>query len=203
VQIQRPYPRELKDLLSSNPQFGPHALVTNAGWPGEWVTQSGFNSSPGGSVRAPRCTAGQANCSIGHADPSDYFAPFDIVMLLEGINDLNNSVAPATVRNRMRDMVVDAKSKGGLVLLELFQSYGNDQISGQPATIPSAVSEYNGLLDALAVEQSVYREHYSGIDMCPDGLHPNQTGYDEMAAVAYAKLRDIFRRCPPGQATCS
>ncbi len=202
VQINRPYPRELKGLLSANPQFGPYTLVTNAGWPGEWVTLAGFNSSPGGSVRSPRCTAGQANCRLDHAEPGDYFAPFDIVMLLEGINDLNNSVAPTTVRNRMRDMVVDAKGKGALVVLELFQSYGNDQQTGQPATIPSAVSEYNGLLESLAVEQSVYREHYTGVDMCPDGLHPNQTGYDEMASIAYAKLRDIFKRCAPGVASC-
>ncbi|HTV01834.1 MAG TPA: GDSL-type esterase/lipase family protein [Luteitalea sp.] len=203
VQINRPYPRELKALLASNPQFGAYSFVTNAGWPGEWVTVAGFNGSPGGSVRSPRCTADQANCLYPQSpNPSDRLAPYDAVLFLEGINDLNNSVAPSTVRNRMRDMVVDAKGKGAQVLLELFSSYGRDQKTGEPATIPAAVSQYNSLLDALAVEQSVYREFYAGIDMCPDGLHPNQTGYDEMASIAYAKLRDIFRRCPPGVTNC-
>jgi len=203
TQVSRPYPRELKTLLSRNPQFGQYALVTNAGWPGEWVTASGFNSSPGGVARAARCTAGQQNCFYPQSpDPRDYFAPFDIALLLEGINDLNNLVAPATVRNGMRSMVIDAKAKGAQVLLELFQSYGIDQVTGQPATYPEKVSEYNALLDALAVEQSVFRERHVGIDMGPDGLHPNQTGYEEMAAIVYDKIRDIFRRCPAGQASC-
>lgn len=203
TQVSRPYPRELKSLLSQNPQFGQYALVTNAGWPGEWVTASGFNGSPGGVSRAARCTAGQQNCFFPqNPDPRDYFAPFDIALLLEGINDLNNLVPPGTVRNGMRSMVVDAKAKGAQVLLELFQSYGNDQVTGQPATYPDKVSEYNSLLDALATEQNVFRERYLGVDMGPDGLHPNQTGYDEMAEIAYDKLRAIFPRCPGGASVC-
>jgi hypothetical protein len=195
VQTARPYPRGLKQALEATPQFGTYALVTNAGWPGEWVTQPGFNDSPGGIARSARCTAGQANCFYPISpDPSDYFAPHDVGVLLEGINDLNNAVAPTTVRSGMRAMVVDAKAKGLQVLLTLFGPYGNDQLTGLPATIPEAVRAYNGLLDALAAEQAVSREYVSA-QMGPDGLHPNQTGYDEMASALYQKLLSMFPRC--------
>jgi lysophospholipase L1-like esterase len=203
VNIQRPYPEMLKRLLRGDPQFGDYALVSNAGWPGEWATASGFNSSPGGIAREARCSAGQANCFYPQgSDPRDYFTPHDVALILEGINDLNNGIKPASVASAIRAMVVDAKAKIGTVVIEIFDSYGTDQLTGQPATIESAVDEFNALLSALAEDQRVFREFYAGIDMSPDGLHPNQTGYDEMAAIAYDKLRDIFRRCPPGVTSC-
>ena len=38
--------------------------------------------------------------------------------------------------------------------------------------------------------------------MGPDGLHPNQTGYDEMADIIYRKLLTMFPRCAAGVSTC-
>jgi hypothetical protein len=198
-QVSRPYPRQLKTLLAGNPQFGSYALVTNAGWPGEYVTLpgGGGTNNPGGAVRAARCTAGQPNCFATvnpGPDPSDYFAPYDVALYLEGINDLNSNITPERVTNSMRSMVVDARAKGAQVVLELFQSYGKD-IFGNDSTFPTKVTEYNNRLEALAAEQQVFRERYAGISMGPDGLHPSQAGYDQMATIAYDKLRDIFRRC--------
>ena len=194
VQTQRPYPRELKERLEGVPQFGPYALVSNAGWPGEWLTASGFNGSPGGVSRAARCTAGQANCFYPQpADPRDYLAPHDAMVFLEGVNDLNNGIAPATVTNRVRDVVLDAKGKGVQVLLLLFGPYGIDQSSGMPGANDGAVSSFNNRLNALADEQGVSREWLSA-QMGPDGLHPNQTGYDEMAEAVYRKLLTMFPR---------
>ena len=202
TQTARPYPRGVKSSLEETPQFGSYALVTNAGWPGEWVTVPGFNGSPGGIARSARCTAGQANCFFPISpDPGDYFTPHDVEVLLEGVNDLNNAVEPSSVRSGMRGMVVDAKSKGLQVLLTLFGPYGKDEVTGQPATFPEKVTEYNNLLNALAVEQAVSRESVSA-QMGPDGLHPSQTGYDEMAEAIYRKLVTMFPRCPAGQSTC-
>lgn len=194
TKVSRPYPRQLKNLLAANPQFGPYALVSNAGWPGEWVTEPGFNGSPGGIARSANCTANGPNCFGPDPDPSDRFPPYDAALYLEGINDLNGLASPERVTNGMRAMVVDAKSRGAQVVIELFQSYGKD-IFGNEATIPSAVTSYNNRLEALAAEQQVFRERYQGISMGPDGLHPNQAGYDQMAEISYDKLRDIFRRC--------
>ena len=124
----------------------------------------------------------------------DYFTPFDVALFLEGVNDLNANIAPGIVTAGMKSMVVDAKAKGAQVVLELFQSYGKD-IFGNESTDPAKVADYNKRLEALAAEQQVFRERYAGISMGPDGLHPSQAGYDVMAAIAYDKLRDIFRRC--------
>lgn len=200
--VARPYPLRLKTSLQGTPQFGSYALVSNAGWPGEWVTASGFNGSPGGIARSARCTAGQANCfAPGGPNPYDYFTPHDVEVLLEGINDLNNTVGPATVANGMRSMVVDAKAKGLQVLLVLFGPYGIDEHSGQPATDPDTVNVYNNLLNGLASEQLTGREWVSA-QMGPDGLHPSQPGYDHMADLLYEKLRAMFPKCPSGQSSC-
>ena len=80
------------------------------------------------------------------------------------------------------------------VLLALFGPYGVDQHTGLPATFPDKVREYNNLLDALAVEQAVNRERVDAT-MGPDGLHPTQTGYDEMADTISRKLLTMFPRC--------
>ena len=202
VNIQRPYPRGLRNDLQDTPQFGPYALVSNTGWPGEWLSASGFNSSPGGVARAARCTAGQANCFYPQpSDPRDYLTPHDVMVFLEGVNDLNNGVPPATVTNRARDVVLDAKAKGLQVLLLLFGPYGTDQLTGLPATDAAAIRDYNNRLNNLAVEQSVSREFVSA-HMSPDGLHPDQTGYDEMADAVYRKLLTMFPRCAAGVSSC-
>ena len=195
TQTSRPYPRGVKNALEGTPQFGPYALVSNAGWPGEWVTASGFNSSPGGITRAARCTAGQANCFYPTSpDPRDYLAPHDVAVLLEGVNDLNNTVSPSSVASGMSRMVSDAKAKGLQALLVLFGPYGKDTLSGEDATIPAAVRDYNQRLSALAAAEAVSRESVSA-QMGPDGLHPTQTGYDEMADAIARKLIAMFPRC--------
>jgi lysophospholipase L1-like esterase len=202
VNVQRPYPRGVKTALEATPQFGQYALVSNAGWPGEWVTQGGFNQSPGAITRSARCTAGQANCFYFQSpDPHDYFTPHDVAVLLEGVNDLNNGVAPSSVQRGMGRMVIDAKAKGLQVLLALFGPYGIDEQTGQQATFPDKVREYNDLLDALAVDLSASRERVHA-NMGPDGLHPTQTGYDEMADTISRKLLAMFPRCAAGLTAC-
>lgn len=205
LNVQRPYPLELRTRLQRNPQFGEYALVSNAGVPGEFVTVDNASvGSPGGAERYVRCANGQANCFYSQiAEPRDYFTPHDAAVILEGVNDLNiQGISASAVRNGIRSMVLESKARGTQVVLGRFESYTVDQRTGAPATIPAKVAEFNTLLDALSVEQSMLRVVFAGIDMGPDGLHPNQIGYDEMAAIAYDKLRLAFPRCPPGQASC-
>ena len=102
----------------------------------------------------------------------------------------------------MRGMVVDAKAKGLQVLLALFGPYGKDQ-HDRRCRRPSRqqVREYNSLLDALAVEQSRQPRVRRRRNMGPDGLHPTQTGYDEMAdAISRKLLDDVPALRPPGGA---
>ena len=202
VNVQRSYPRGVKTALEASPQFGQYALVSNAGWPGEWVTQGGFNQSPGAIARSARCTAGQANCFYFQSpDPRDYFTPHDVAVFLEGVNDLNNSISPASVRSGMRGMVVDAKTKGLQVLLALFGPYGIDQQTGLPATFPDKVREYNSLLDALAVEQTVSRE-YVDATMGPTGCTRRRPATTRWPTRSRASCSTMFPRCAAGVSTC-
>ncbi len=87
-------------------------------------------------------------------------------------------------------------------MLTRFDSYSIDERTGLPAVDPALNNTLGNLVFALAEEQKTLREQFYGIDMCPDGLHPNQIGYDEMGDIAFQKLRAAFPRCPAGQSTC-
>jgi lysophospholipase L1-like esterase len=196
TKVSQPYPLVLRSALRTLPHLGDYVLTSNAGVPAERVV-------PDGQVRFARCTAGQANCFYPQADPRDYLTPHDAVVILEGVNDLNaGDVTPARIRDSLRVMTLDAKSKGLTVLLTRFDSYGIDERSGQPAVDPSKNAELGTLIYNLAVEQQTQRETFSGIDMCPDGLHPTQAGYDTMGDIAFRKLRDAFPKCAAGQTSC-
>jgi lysophospholipase L1-like esterase len=202
VKINRPYPLVLRTALRGLPHLGEYVLVSNAGWPGEHVTGAAADS-PGGEVRMPRCTSGQANCFYPQvAEPRDYVTPHDAVVILEGVNDLNNLTPPARIRDSLRLMTVNAKAKGLQVFLTRFNSYGIDERSGEPAVDPSKNAELGTLIYDLAVEQQTQRETFLGIDMCPDGLHPTQSGYDRMGDIVFRKVRDSFPKCGAGQPTC-
>jgi lysophospholipase L1-like esterase len=202
VEIDRPYPLAMRDLLRSQAQFGEYVLVSNTGWPGEWATAASANS-PGGDVRISRCTLGQSNCFYFQVpEPRDYLTPHDVAVVLEGVNDLNGGVTPARIRDSLRIVALDARAKGLQVMLTRFDSYSIDERTGLPAVAPAANNTLGNLVFALAEELKTLREQFYGIDMCPDGLHPNQIGYDEMGEIAFQKLRAAFPRCPAGQSTC-
>ncbi len=201
---QRPYPLGLRNLLRQQGQFGEYALVTNAGWPGEQVTR-GDGVTPGGEVRQQRCITGQSNCFYPQAgNPADFFTPFDAIIMLEGVNDLNASppVMPSRIRDSLRRMTEVAQAAGLKVVLTRFDSYGIDERTDQPAVDPEANALLGNLVYDLAIEKQTLRERFDFIDMSNDGLHPNQIGYDRMADIAFRKIRDAFPRCPNGAATC-
>lgn len=199
VTVNRPYPRRVRDLLRANPRFGEYVLLTNAGVPGERAVGEG-------DVRIKRCINGQANCLFTAApgpDPYDYLTPYDAVVLLEGVNDINGPTTPARVRDSLRLMTVDAKATGARVLLTRFDSYGYNTVTGQPAvdTLEEA-EELGDLTFALAVEQNTMRSRFEGISMDDGGLHPTQAGYDQMGATAASKLAEEFPRCAAGAPSC-
>ncbi len=192
VTIARPYPRAVRNLLQQQAQFGAYALVSNAGWAGEHVT-GGNGETPGGEVRHQRCVAGQPNCfAPGGPNPGDYLTPHDVVVILEGVNDLNNLVTPSRIRDSLRRMTELAQANGLKVVLTRFDSYGIDERYDLPAVDPAANAELGDLVYALAVEKLTQRLRFDGIDMTNDGLHPTQIGYDQMADVVYDKLLTMF-----------
>lgn len=194
VQIARPYPLAMRNMLRGESQYGQFALVSNAGWPGEQVTR-GDGTTPGGEVRVNRCYDGQANCFYPQVpEPRDYLTPHDAVIIFEGVNDLNSGQTPSRIRDSIRRMTQEAKARGLKVMLTRFDSYGIDERTGQPAVDMVLNDQLGDLVFDLAVEQQTLRESWGLIDMCPDGLHPNQIGYDRMGEVGFRKIRDAFPR---------
>ena len=165
--------------------------MSNAGWPGEWVTQGGFNQSPGAVARSARCTAGQANCFYFQSpDPRDYFTPHDVAVFLEGVNDLNNSISPATVTQpACAEWSSTPRPRGCRCCSACSGPYGIDQHTGLPATFPTRSAEYNSLLDALAVEQVVSRERFDATHgprrPAPDPDRLRRDGRHDLAQAAH------------------
>jgi lysophospholipase L1-like esterase len=189
TQVNGPYPLVLKNLLSANPRFGSYTRVTNAGIPGEQATGQGEQ-------RMPRCLStgplGTCANSIGVV-PGDFTRPFDVVILLEGINDLIGGRTPERARDALRTMILSAKSSGVRVILGRFDSFKTNQETGYWTGLAESVQLAN-LTEALAVEQGLPRIRFDGISMSWDGLHPDQLGYDKMGTLAVEK---VFSSFPP------
>ena len=94
----------------------------------------------------------------------------------------------------MRGMVVDAKAKGLQVLLALFGPYGIDQQPACPRPSRQGAGVQQPARRACRGTDGQPRA-YVGTTMGPDGLHPTQTGYDEMADRSPDKLLTMFPRC--------
>ena len=73
--------------------------------------------------------------------------------------------------------------------------------SGQVLSANRRADNLLGLSLSRVSIESLFKVSLMELLNQPDGLHPNQTGYDEMAEITYDKLRDIFRRCPAAQAS--
>jgi lysophospholipase L1-like esterase len=108
----------------------------------------------------------------------------DLVLLLEGVIDANNDTPRfSAVRDNLAEMVRQVRSRGGLVILGTYPLLNP---SGFRVSNPENVSRLNALIRDLADEQRVVvADHeWASDDLSsqgPDGLHPNNLGYEVMA----------------------
>jgi lysophospholipase L1-like esterase len=192
--VSSPYPARVKSALAAN-RFGQHVLVTNAGVPGERAIGEG-------EIRMPRCLVtdpGPACLSTFDmtANPDDFTRPFDVVVLLHGVNDLFWGRSPTLVRNALRNMVLAAKAPplGGLPVPVLMTRLSSYKPRPDGSLIPGIenVPELNRLIWELTEEQSLQRLDFGdAIAMSFDGLHPSGQGYDQMAQMVVGKLLSMF-----------
>lgn len=123
----------------------------------------------------------------------------DLVLLLEGVIDVNNDTPSfPVVRDNLADMMRQVQIQGGLVVLGTYPLLNS---SGFRASSPENIPKLNDLIRRLAGEQGVvvadHERAFGGLDgQGPDGLHPNNIGYEVMADTwlgaieALAKLVD-------------
>lgn len=119
----------------------------------------------------------------------------EVLLLLEGVNDLNggqDAAIPAVV-NGLRSMVGLARGKGIAVFLGTLLPQRPD---GFRALAPGSIVPANIQIGDMArSEGAVLVDLYQAFDghtdtlLGPDGLHPNDAGYQKMAETFFTAIR--------------
>jgi lysophospholipase L1-like esterase len=185
------YPQRLQALLAAR-YTSQSITVTTSGVPGECISAVCPPNSQSGQTRLPSALAGQPN----------------LVILLEGVNDTNAVVADATlladvqrVATRLRSMVQTAKQGGRSVILSTLLPAAPDALLGEPRASLARIRALNTeIRNIAALEAVVLVDMFAAFGgdtvnaawLSPDGLHPNDAGYQRMAQVFYDTIRTRF-----------
>lgn len=168
IRVTTPYTTYLQEQLQAR-YTAQTITVQNAGEPGEWASD--------GASRLP-----------GLLTPSR-----NLVILLEGVNDINAGVSVSTIASALQTMVQTAKAQGKKVILCTLTPTGYE--NGFPKSDDAEVQQLNARIVAVAQAQDVVlADLYAAIKQAdpqltrlisPDGLHPTDAGYQKMAQVLY------------------
>jgi lysophospholipase L1-like esterase len=171
------YPRRLNAMLDAYNRPAPFSVV-NRGVPGESAHQ--------GSGRLPGVLASDRP---------------QVLLLLEGINDMSGGVSPTRTASSVNYMVDVARLYNVTVLVATMpQTYPSVDPQGRARdnAASSIVPFNNEIRHLVGGRQNVYIvDLYAafGSDrslMGGDGLHPSPTGYERMAQAFHAAISTIF-----------
>ena len=119
----------------------------------------------------------------------------DVMLLLEGVNDLNNGgdAAIPAVKSALTNMVREGRRRGLTVFLATLLP---QQPPGMRARAPASIQPCNVEIRKVAsAEGAVLVDLYAAFDgqtaalIGPDGLHPNESGYQKMAQTFFDAIR--------------
>ena len=124
----------------------------------------------------------------------------EVVLLLEGINDLNQfgeDRIPATVE-AMKTLMREVKRRGMMPLLATHPPLNPDGRRGDSAPL---VPEYNrDLIRTAEAEGVIVVDLFGNFDLSlqgPDGLHPSEQGYARMAEIFLDAIKNAFELPAP------
>jgi lysophospholipase L1-like esterase len=120
--------------------------------------------------------------------------PFDVVVILEGVNDIRGGRAPSQVRDALKRMADNARAQGVAVMMTRMTSYKPGVVDDNSDWL-AAADEMNALIWTLTEQAGLDRESFD-VEMCPDGIHPTDWGYGQMGFAATAKLVHMFQPGP-------
>ena len=161
-------------------QFGDYVSVTNAGVVGECLTATNAGCLAEAGVARFPLLAGAAP----HLNPNAY----DVVVFVEGVNDIEAGVAAGSVQNVYRTMVANARDRKVVIIMTKFEEANVGSLdSGQVKALGDAI--WNVTTDgSLGVE--IYRQAF--FRTSTSGGYPTQAGYDAMASDILTKLTREF-----------
>jgi len=174
------YPFKLKSLLDAR-YSGQTVVVYNGGWAGR-------------QAREDRERFSQA---ISEGRP-------DLILLLEGANDLNAALGPTegvnarvtSIVDALEDMVRDAQARGVPVLMA---TQTPQRPGGPKAWGVELMPRFNDALRAMAQKKNVPVVELSQLPMPfigQDGLHPSEAGYQRIAELWLDAIKSRFEKAP-------
>lgn len=174
------YPDLLQGMLSAR-YTRQSVRVTNAGLSGEWAIDG---------VR-------RFEALVDASRP-------EVVMILEGANDLNGLGAAGVSRAAaaLESMMKHARFRGARVMVATLppQRPGGARV-GDVTLVPRLNAEIKVLArgeDAILVDIFAAFGGDTTSLIGADGLHPTEAGYQRMAETFFASIRDNFERIPTG-----
>jgi lysophospholipase L1-like esterase len=170
--VGSPYPQRLQTWLRT--RYPAQAVaVQGTGIPGECASAVGCSDTT---------TSGRTRL------PGTIAASHDLVVILEGVNDLNAIASDGFIEQAVQAMVRSAKNAGkGVILCGLLPVKPNED-TGVYKADPARISEMNRRLFELASAEGVpfvnmvaaFGGAFQSL-LSPDGLHPTEAGYQRMA----------------------
>jgi lysophospholipase L1-like esterase len=174
------YPSQLFGLLGVR-YSDQSVTMANEGWPSEWI-----------------------NTGLGRLPDAMAFNTPEVVLLLEGANDLLNSPSSATtqyIAGKLRDMVRSAKTRvpSNRVLLALFPPQYHGTVPYDRGKGAEYVAELNQRITAVAQgEGATLVDLYTPMSadvkryIGADGLHPTEQGFTLMAQTFATIIQEKF-----------
>jgi lysophospholipase L1-like esterase len=119
-------------------------------------------------------------------------ATHDLLILLEGVNDVNAGQSIGTIANALRQMVQSAKNAGKKVVLCTLTPHKPHELTGDARVDQGRWLSLNGAIQQIASSEGVVLVNMAAAFgnnpnslISPDGLHPNNAGYERMAQAIY------------------
>jgi lysophospholipase L1-like esterase len=160
-----PYPETLEAILRSDPRYGSTADVDNEGFSGECASVAGCS--------------GNTTRGVGRIGPLTTAKKYDVVIILEGFNDLNAGASLNQAISALRTMGQTARASGAAVLMGRIHVMRSDMWEA---------------IRTMALEEQFFRVDFdSRVEIGDDHVHPTQSGYDTMATFTYGAIKSIVR----------
>ena len=175
------YPFKLQALITQ--RYSAQTInVYNAGWAGR-----------------------QAREDVGRFDDAVSDSTAELVLILEGVNDLNAPLIPPEGQNARIRATVDAieemvKTAGRRNAQVMIGTLPPQRPGGPKAFSPDLIAPFNAALAEMAGKKGAQVVDIGSLPVAligSDGLHPSEAGYQRMAEIWLEAIKARFEQASP------